>query len=164
MFARFSNFLQAKPAPAASSSTASNTPATPAPKAAASTPAAPQAPAQTSNAAAAVPATPTPAGAGVPSTDTPASSTLSDPAALNMVAERQAAVANLESMGFERTQIDAAMRAAFYNADRAVEYLLNVSLDDRLLCSDIDSLLGHSREHSTATAASCCRSPTSTYG
>lgn len=44
-----------------------------------------------------------------------------------MGAARQEAIANLENMGFERTQIDAAMRAAFYNPDRAVEYLLNAS-------------------------------------
>ncbi|RKF63198.1 UV excision repair protein rhp23 [Erysiphe neolycopersici] len=44
---------------------------------------------------------------------------------ISMGAERAAQISELESMGFERSQIDTAMRAAFYNSERAVEYLLN---------------------------------------
>jgi hypothetical protein len=43
-----------------------------------------------------------------------------------MGSERDAAIANMESMGFARADIDRAMRAAFFNPDRAVEYLLTV--------------------------------------
>lgn len=46
-----------------------------------------------------------------------------------MGAERAEAIANMEAMGFERSQIESAMRAAFNNPDRAVEYLLTVSYD-----------------------------------
>lgn len=104
----------ANPAPAAVS-----TPAAASTSAAASTPAPPAAPAQTNSSnAPAVPATPTPAG-------TRASQTSSLTAAASTIgAERTEAIANLESMGFERAQIEVAMRAAYYNADRAVEYLL----------------------------------------
>lgn len=47
-----------------------------------------------------------------------------DPSALAMGAEREAAIANMMEMGYPRDEIDRAMRAAFYNPDRAVEYLL----------------------------------------
>ncbi|KAK3901044.1 XPC-binding domain-containing protein [Staphylotrichum tortipilum] len=107
-----------KPAPAAEASSAAAAPATPAP-AQTSTPAPPAAPAQTSSAAAAAaPATPTPNRTAAPE----ASAT--DPNALAMGEQRAEAIANMEAMGFERSQIDAAMRAAFYNPERAVEYLL----------------------------------------
>lgn len=43
-----------------------------------------------------------------------------------MGSERAAAIENMESMGFPRADIDRAMRAAYNNPDRAVEYLLNV--------------------------------------
>lgn len=96
-------------------------PATPAPAASSSTPAPPAAPAAAPSAPAAAPA---------PATPTPAARTsdanFNDPNALALGDQRAEAIANMEAMGFERAQIDAAMRAAFFNPDRAVEYLLNV--------------------------------------
>jgi UV excision repair protein RAD23 len=47
---------------------------------------------------------------------------------LTMGQQREEAIANMEAMGFDRQQIEACMRAAFFNPDRAVEYLLNVGL------------------------------------
>lgn len=111
--------IQPKPAPAGSSSKAA--PSTPAP-ATAQTPVVPAAPAPASSTAPTnVPATPSPAGAG-----TTSDRSFNDPSQLAMGGERAAAIENMESMGFPRDQIDRAMRAAFFNPDRAVEYLLNV--------------------------------------
>ncbi|KAH8779715.1 nucleotide excision repair protein RAD23 [Hyaloscypha sp. PMI_1271] len=110
---------KAPPASAASSSKAA--PSTPAP-AVASTPAPPAAPIQsTSSSTNAVPATPTPAGSGPTTAASPSGPATSG---LAMGAERAAQIAEMENMGFERSQIDAAMRAAFYNSERAIEYLL----------------------------------------
>ncbi|KAK0389525.1 hypothetical protein NLU13_3100 [Sarocladium strictum] len=106
-----------KPAPAQSSSAAP--PATPA-QPVASTPAAPAAPAPAAglSSASAAPSTPTPQR----TTEGPTGGNESSGLALG--AERASAIASMEAMGFERSQIDAAMRAAFNNPDRAVEYLL----------------------------------------
>lgn len=104
-----------KAAPAASSSKAA--PSTPAPVPA-QTPSAP-APAAASSTQNA-PATPSPAPAQA------SGERFNDPSALTMGGEREAAIANMESMGFARADIDRAMRAAFFNPDRAVEYLLTV--------------------------------------
>lgn len=111
-----------KPKPAPSSQAA---PSTPAPAAVAETPAAPQAPAQSNTSNTAPPATPSPA----PASSAPSTTQgggFNDPSALAMGTDaRNQAVADMEAMGFPRAEIDRAMRAAFYNPDRAVEYLLN---------------------------------------
>jgi UV excision repair protein RAD23 len=57
-----------------------------------------------------------------------------------MGAERAAQIAVMESMGFERSQIDLAMRAAFFNSERAIEYLLTVSVNLRYLVSSANPL------------------------
>lgn len=89
-----------------------------------STPAAPPAPhAAAAPPPSAAPATPSPAGAAPPSSG-PA---FGDPSALTMGSAAEGAVVQMEAMGFARTDIDRAMRAAFYNPDRAIEYLLTVS-------------------------------------
>ncbi|KAF3041567.1 hypothetical protein E8E12_008061 [Didymella heteroderae] len=103
-------------------------PAASASKAAPSTPAKPVAPAQTPAAPAAPSAPSASSTQNVPATPSPApaqqSERFNDPSALTMGGEREAAIANMESMGFARADIDRAMRAAFFNPDRAVEYLL----------------------------------------
>ncbi|KAI1661905.1 UV excision repair protein Rad23 [Daldinia decipiens] len=108
---------KAAPAASAAASSSSAPPETPA-RSVAATPAAPAAPTHSSTAAAVVPATPSPAPA-------PAAAAGNDDNSMAMGEARAGVIANMEAMGFERSQIEAALRAAFYNPDRAVEYLLN---------------------------------------
>ncbi|KIH88312.1 UV excision repair protein RAD23 [Sporothrix brasiliensis 5110] len=101
---------------AAASSASAPAPATPARSAGpAATPAAPVAAAAASSGAPA--ATPTPAARANDANYT-------DPNSFSVGPALQEAIANMEAMGFERSQINAAMRAAYNNPDRAVEYLL----------------------------------------
>ncbi|KAL8805884.1 MAG: hypothetical protein Q9182_001665 [Xanthomendoza sp. 2 TL-2023] len=108
----------------------SSTPLPPNKSAQGKTPATPAAPTQPSTTATIAttattdaPATPSPAPAAASTTNEPAS--FNDPSALTLGAQREAAVQDMENMGFPRAEIDRAMRAAFFNPDRAVEYLLN---------------------------------------
>ncbi|KAJ5693401.1 UV excision repair protein rhp23 [Penicillium macrosclerotiorum] len=121
------DFLVCLPAkqPKASSSAASSAPSTPAARAPASTPAAPApaAPAPAARSNPAVPATPSPAGAGA--TQSGDAAAFGDPSALAMGAAAEGAMTQMEAMGFERPMVERAMRAAFFNPDRAIDYLLN---------------------------------------
>jgi UV excision repair protein RAD23 len=88
----------------------------------------PEAPA-TSSAAPAAPAEgekkmeteqPTPVTNSAPTPTTPSVST---PAASEVPAEHEATVEAISTMGYPRAEVIRALRASFYNADRAVEYL-----------------------------------------
>ncbi|RMZ78602.1 hypothetical protein DV738_g3752, partial [Chaetothyriales sp. CBS 135597] len=68
------------------------------------------------------PATPTPA---QPAAAAPQEPGWNNPSAMLMGSRNEETIREMEAMGFERSQIDRALRAAFYNPDRAIEYLLN---------------------------------------
>ncbi|EHA22422.1 hypothetical protein CBS63078_5989 [Aspergillus niger] len=107
---------------ATSSGTSSQAPSTPS-RAVTSTPAAPPAPAPSAaSTTPAVPSTPSPAAAG---TSQAQGSAFNDPSALLSGTQSEAVVAQMEAMGFARSDVNRAMRAAFFNPDRAIEYLLN---------------------------------------
>ncbi|PKX96797.1 putative UV excision repair protein (RadW) [Aspergillus novofumigatus IBT 16806] len=115
--------MVSKPKAPSSAATPSQAPSTPS-RAAASTPAAPSAPAPSAAPSApAVPTTPSPAAPAQAPAD--ASAAFNDPSALLSGSQSEAVISQMESMGFPRSDINRAMRAAFFNPDRAIEYLLN---------------------------------------
>lgn len=99
-----------------------------------STPAPPPAPGPSTATAPAAPATPSPA---APTTTQPSAegAAFHDPSALLIGSQSESVISQMESMGFARNDIDRAMRAAFFNPDRAIEYLLTVRNSDNTASS-----------------------------
>ncbi|KAL4883260.1 XPC-binding domain-containing protein [Aspergillus karnatakaensis] len=127
-------------------------PSTPA-KAVASTPAAPPAPAPAANTStsatpAAVPASPSPASSGAAQ---PPAGSFNDPSALLSGTQSDEVISQMENMGFERADINRAMRAAFFNPDRAIEYLLS---------GIPENIQQEQQQRSAAAAAAPAASPT----
>ncbi|WBW72123.1 Rad23-like protein Rhp23 [Schizosaccharomyces osmophilus] len=142
--------MVARPKPSSSTSQKSTptatTTSTPAPPVTTSTP---QQTAE-SPAPAPAPAAQAPAPSSTPAVDT--SATPLDSNLLAVGAQRNVAVENMVEMGYERSQVERAMRAAFNNPDRAVEYLLT-GIPDNILTSQAQEQAAAAAEQQQQPAA-----------
>ena len=106
----------------------SGAPSTPAPQSAStstSTPSAPAAPApNTAAVASPQPSTPTPGQPTAPPI-AQAGAGFNDPSAFLIGNRSEPAIREMEAMGFARPEIERALRAAYFNPERAIEYLLS---------------------------------------
>ena len=70
----------------------------------------------------------------------------------------------MEAMGFQRAEIDRAMRAAFYNPDRAIDYLLNGIPDSVLAEQRQGAAQQQQQQRSTPGAGTTSPPPAATQG
>ncbi|PWN53484.1 hypothetical protein IE53DRAFT_384006, partial [Violaceomyces palustris] len=154
---------KAEPAASTSSAKAEATPAPAPAPAAETTPASDSKPAEDSTASAPPPASepaPAPAAAQEPSAPAPQESqgAFNSSGSFLTGAQLEAAVSSMIEMGFEREQVQRAMRASFNNPDRAVEYLMT-GIPEHLLQPQQPAPAGG---NPSATAAPATPAPAST--
>jgi UV excision repair protein RAD23 len=141
------NIWQPKAAPAAKA----GSPSTPAPSGTASTPAPPAAPQPNPpSAPAAQPSTPTPAQTTTAAAE-PVASGFNDPSAFLVGNRNESTVREMEAMGFARPEIDRALRAAYFNPDRAIEYLLS-GIPENIQAEQRERQQQHQQQQQTAQA------------
>jgi UV excision repair protein RAD23 len=134
------------PAAAAPTTTTTTTTTTATPATTAETPAAAAAtttiPSSTTSTTTTIPVTP--AATTTTSTSATTGGAVSDPS-LVMGEEYEKSVTEMMSMGYPRSQIEAAMRASFNNPDRAVEYLLSgniPNIDEAMAAEGVEDASG----------------------
>ncbi len=137
-------------------------PSTPAPATNINTPAAPAAPApQPATAPSNQPSTPTPSQTNPQAPAAAAGAEgggFGDPSAFLIGNRNESTVREMEAMGFARPEIDRALRAAFFNPDRAIEYLLsgipdNIQAEQRQATPAAAAPQGNPTSPPTAAAA-----------
>ena len=98
------------------------------------------------------------AGQTAPRSAAETAASFNDPSALMMGQQGDGVVSQMIAMGFQRPEIDRAMRAAYFNPDRALDYLLS-GIPENILA---DQRLGGDVPGAAAAAAAASPHPTNT--